>query len=100
MGWVGLWPLAAHADDMAAAHEALKKGDLRGAAVDLRKAVRADPHNAEAHYWLGWVSIEVADPVAAEREAEAAQQRGYEPLATTRLLGQALLQQEDRKSVV
>jgi putative PEP-CTERM system TPR-repeat lipoprotein len=94
MGWVGLWPLAAHADDLAAAHEALKKGDLRGAAVDLRKAVRADPHNAEAHYWLGWVSIEVADPVAAEREAESAQQRGYDPLATTRLLGQALLQQD------
>ncbi len=94
VAWLGLCPLAAHADDMATAHAALAKGDLRTAVVDLRKAVRGDPHNAEAHYWLGWVSLEMGDPVAAEREAEAAQQRGYDALPTTRLLGQALLQQE------
>src|SRR5271156_224235 len=41
MGWVGLSPLAAHADDLATAREALRKGDLRAASVDLRKAVRA-----------------------------------------------------------
>jgi putative PEP-CTERM system TPR-repeat lipoprotein len=93
VGWVGLWPLAAHADDLAAAHESLKKGDLHTAEVELRKAVRADPHNAEAHYWLGWVSLEAGDPLAAEREAEAAQQRGYDAQPTMRLLGQALLQQ-------
>jgi cellulose synthase operon protein C len=100
MGWVSLWPLAARTDDLAAAHEALNKGDLRAAQVDLRKAVRADPQNAEAHYWLAWVSIEMSDPVAAEREAEAAQQRGYAKVPTTRLLGQALLQQDKFNEVL
>ena len=72
---------------------ALKKGDLRSAQIDLRNAVRADPQNAEAHYWLGQVSFELGDPVAAEREAEAATARGFDPHLTTRLLGQALLAQ-------
>ena len=43
----------AHADDLADARKAMQKGDLRAAQIDLRNAVRSDPQNAEAHYWLG-----------------------------------------------
>jgi putative PEP-CTERM system TPR-repeat lipoprotein len=100
MGWVGLWPLLAHADELAAARASLGKGDLRAAQVDLRKAVRTDPHSAEAHYWLGWVSIEMGDAVAAEREAVAAQQCGYDPQLGMRLLGQALLAQNKFDAVL
>jgi cellulose synthase operon protein C len=91
--WIGVWPLAAHADYLSDAREALKKGDIRTAQIDLRNAVRADPQNGEAHYWLGRVSFEVGDPVAAEREAQAALDRGFDPQLATRLLGQALMAQ-------
>jgi putative PEP-CTERM system TPR-repeat lipoprotein len=90
---LGLLLMAAGADNMTAVRDALAKGDLRTAQVTLRKIVRADPQNAEAHYRLGWVSIQLGDAVAAEREADAAQQRGFDTMATTRLLGQALLAQ-------
>lgn len=91
--WIGAWPLAAHANYLSDARDALKKGDLRAAEIDLRNAVRSDPQNAEAHYWLGRVSLELGDPVAAEREANAAIDRGYDPLLAYRLLGQSLLGQ-------
>jgi len=91
--WIGVWPLAAHADYLSNARDALKKGDIREAEIDLRNAVRADPQNAEAHYWLGRVSFELGDPVAAEREVGAAIDRGYDAQLTTRLLGQVLLAQ-------
>jgi len=91
--WIGVWPLAAHADYLSDAHAALKKGDLRTAQIDLRNAVRSDPQNAEAHYWLGRVAFELGDPVAAEREAEAAADRGFDQHLTTPLLAQTLLAQ-------
>ena len=50
--WLGLLPTIAHADDLADARKAIQKGDLRAAQIDLRNAVRSDPQNAEAHYWL------------------------------------------------
>ena len=91
--WIGVWPLAAHADYLSNAREALKKGDVRAAQIELRNAVRSDPQNAEAHYWLGHVSFELGDPVAAEREAAAALARGFDPQLATRLLGQTLIAQ-------
>src|SRR5450631_1227911 len=90
--WLGL-PSSAWADYMSNARDSLKKGDLKSAQIDLRNAVRNDPQNAEAHYWLGRVAFELGDPVAAEREAEAARQRGYDPHQTVPLLSQALLGQ-------
>ncbi len=91
--WLGAWPLAAHADYMSNARASMKKGDLKSAQIDLRNAVRADPQNAEAHYWLGRVAFELGDPVAAEREAQAARERGFDPHQAVPLLSQALLAQ-------
>lgn len=88
---IGAWPLAANADYLSSAQQALKKGDIRGAEIDLRNAVRADPQNAAAHYWLGRVSFQLGDPVAGEREAEAAAARGFDPQLAARLLGESLL---------
>lgn len=99
LGWIvlgaslGIWPLAAHADYMADARASLKKGDLKSAQIDLRNAVRADPQNAEAHYMLAKVAIELGDPVAAEREATSARERGYDPHQAIPLLAQAFLLQ-------
>ena len=98
--WVGVWPLAAHADYMSNARASLKKGDLKSAQIDLRNAVRNDPQNAEAHYWLGKVAIELGDPVAAEREATAASDRGFDPHQAIPLLAQALLAQNKNQDLL
>jgi putative PEP-CTERM system TPR-repeat lipoprotein len=86
-------PSAARAGYLSDAQTALKKGDLKSAQIDLRNAVRSDPQNAEAHYLLGRVSFELGDAVAAEREAEAARERSYDPHQTVPLLTQSLLAQ-------
>ncbi len=91
--WIGAFPIAAHADYLSTAKVSLKKGDLKSALIDLRNAVRSDPQNAEAHYWLGRVTFELGDPVASEREAIAARDRGFDPHQAVPLLLQALLQQ-------
>lgn len=91
--WLGAWPLAAHADYLLDARAALKKGDLRTAQIELRNAVRADPQNAEAHFMLARLSLELGDAVAAEREATAARDRGLEPRRVIPVLAQAMLAQ-------
>ncbi len=98
--WLGAWPLAAHADYLSNARAAMKKGDLKSAQIDLRNAVRSDPQNAEAHYWLGRVAFELGDPVAAEREATAARDRGYDALQAVPLLAQALLAQNKYEALL
>ncbi len=97
--WLGLMP-AVHADDLADARKALLKGDLRTAQINLRNAVRSDPQNAEAHFWLGTVSLELGDAVAAEREARAARDRGFDPHRAVPLLAQALLAQQKAKDLL
>ena len=98
--WMGIWPMAAHADYMSNARASLKKGDLKSAQIDLRNAVRNDPQNAEAHYLLGRVAMELGDPVAAEREAIAARERGFDPHQTVPLLAQALLSQNKNSELL
>jgi putative PEP-CTERM system TPR-repeat lipoprotein len=98
--WLGVLPMTAHADDLADARKAIQKGDLRAAQIDLRNAVRSDPQNAEAHYWLGRVSLDLGDAVAAEREARAARDRGFDPHQAVPLLSQALLAQQKFKDLL
>jgi putative PEP-CTERM system TPR-repeat lipoprotein len=98
--WIGAFPIAAHADYLSTAKASLKKGDLKSAQIDLRNAVRSDPQNAEAHYWLGRVAYELGDPVASEREAIAARDRGFDPRQTVPLLSQALLAQNKFQDVL
>src|SRR3954468_505032 len=97
--WLAVVP-AAHADDLADARKALQKGDLRTAHINLRNAVRSDPQNAEAHYWLAKVSLELGDPVAAESEVRAARDRGFDRRQTVPLLAQTLLSQQKAKELL
>src|ERR1700733_1246834 len=99
--WLGAYPISAHAADyLDSAKASLKKGDLKSAQIDLRNAVRNDPQNAEAHYWLGRGAFELSDPVASEREAVAARDRGFDPHQAVPLLSQALLAQNKFNEVL
>ncbi|MBO0710067.1 MAG: PEP-CTERM system TPR-repeat protein PrsT [Acetobacteraceae bacterium] len=100
LGWglvgvgAALLPSLAHARDyLADAREAMQKGDLKSAQIELRNAVRDDPQNAEAHYQLGRVNLFLGDPVAAEKEEKAARERGYDPRKIVAVLGQAYISQ-------
>jgi putative PEP-CTERM system TPR-repeat lipoprotein len=98
--WVGVLPATARADSLADARKSMQKGDMRAAQIDLRNAVRSDPQNAEAHYWLSKVTLELGDAVAAEREARAARDRGFDPHQAVPLLAQAMLAQEKYKDLL
>jgi len=97
--WLAVVP-AAYADDLADARKALQKGDLRTAQINLRNAVRSDPQNAEAHYWLAKVSLDLGDPAAAEREIRAARERGFDPHQTVPVLAQSMLSQQKAKELL
>ncbi len=100
LGWAliaastALWPVAGHARDyVGEARQSLKKGDLKSAQIQLRNAVREDPQSAEAHYQLARVNLQLGDPVAAEKEATAARDRGFDPHKVVPLLAQAYIVQ-------
>ena len=65
--WLGLWPATGHADNLSNARDAMKKGDLKTAQIELRNAIRSDPQNAEARYWLARVAIEAVAGVVGRR---------------------------------
>lgn len=60
--------------DRAAAN--LAAGDLRAAAIDLRRVLQDDPDNAEAHRRLAEVLYRSGDLLTAERELDAAVRGG------------------------
>lgn len=71
----------------------LDRGDTRGAAIELRNAVRREPNNPEAHYRLGQVQMQLGDPVAAEKELNMALSLGNKSPYLPVLLAQSYLQQ-------
>ncbi len=80
-------------DPVKDARALLARGDLQGAALDLREAVQRNPANLEAKVRLGAVQILLGEPVAAERELEAARSGGYKGPDLIPLLARALLAQ-------
>lgn len=70
------------------------KGDLRGAQIELRNAVKAEPNNAEARAALARLQLQSGDPIAAEREVRAARELGSSEAVTASVLAQALLAQQ------
>jgi putative PEP-CTERM system TPR-repeat lipoprotein len=70
------------------------RGDVRGALIELRNAVRADPADAGAHMRLAQLQLQTGDAIAAEREIRAAQDLKLGEDVTAPLLAQALLAQQ------
>src|SRR5215475_7245937 len=69
------------------------KGDLQGAAIELRNIVRLSPQNATAHFRLAEVELRLSDPVAAEKELKQARDMGFDARRANALLAQAYMAQ-------
>ena len=89
----GWYALHQNRDPVALAREMRARGDIRGAGLELRSAVRDQPKNAEAHYRLAEVQLLENDPIAAEREARLARRTGYDAAAANAVAAQAMLRQ-------
>ncbi len=72
----------------------LTKGDMRGAQIELRNAIKANAGNAEAHVRLAQLQLQTSDPVAAEKELKLARGLKYDTKMVAPLLAQSYLAQQ------
>ena len=89
----GWWFFGHTRDPIAAAKQRMARGDMRGAALYLTQAARAQPENAEVAFLLGKADLAVNNPAAAQLEFLRARDRGWDKAAIVLPLGQAYLQQ-------
>lgn len=96
------WPAAGQAatDFLADAKALSDKGDLKGAQIQLRNAVRNAPENGEAHANLARIDLTLGDLVAAEKEARAARDLGFDPHGTIQLLTETYFAQGKADAVL
>ena len=73
------------------AQAAQARGDLRAAQIELRNAVRTAPNDAALRAALAAASLDLGDGDTAEKEARAALERGFDPVAGNALLLRAYL---------
>jgi len=90
----GWYVFGRSSDPIKNAHLLLSKGDTRGAQIELRNAVKANPNNGEAHLSLAQLQLQMADPVAAEKELKVARELNSDPKVVTPLLVEAYLAQQ------
>ncbi len=81
-------PAAANMDR---AREAMARGDLRAAQIELRNAIRQNPQAVEPRATLAQLSLQLGDPDTAEREARAAMERGFDRVQGTQIVLRAYL---------
>ncbi len=88
------------ADPMTRGEQLAQAGDLRGAQIEFRNAVRANPQNPSAHLKLAQIQMVLNDPVAAEKEFKAARDLGADRWAVLPQLSQAYMAQGRFKDVL
>ncbi len=89
----GWYVFGRNGDPLKRAEQLAAKGDLRGAQIELRNAVRNDPGSAEAHLRLAQAQMQLADPVAAEKEFKSARDLGADRWTIIPQLGQVYMAQ-------
>jgi putative PEP-CTERM system TPR-repeat lipoprotein len=80
---------------LADAKQLQQKGDRKGAQIQLKNALAQDPQNGEARFQLARLSLQLNDPVSAEKEARRALDLKYQPQESELLLAEALLRMGD-----
>jgi tetratricopeptide (TPR) repeat protein len=94
-GGAGWYVLRHFLHDAIASGEALyAKGDIHGATLEFRNAVRNHPEDARAHVLLAKAQLKSGDAVAAEKELKQARTLGYPgpdllPLLAKAYMGEA-----------
>ncbi|MDE2229137.1 MAG: PEP-CTERM system TPR-repeat protein PrsT [Alphaproteobacteria bacterium] len=73
------------------AQRLIDRGDLRGAAIELRNAARNQPQNADIHLRLAQIYLQIGNIPAAEAEARVARARGADDAKVAPLLAESLL---------
>lgn len=73
------------------AQQLIERGDLRGAAIELRNAARNQPQNADIHLRLARIYLQIGNVPAAEAEARLALARGANEALAAPLLAESLL---------
>ncbi len=86
-GWAG-----AASSYLQSAHQLEKKGDFRGAEIQLRNAAQAEPANGAILIELAQIYLKIGNPNAAQAELFAAHLRGVKEDATAPLMAQALFE--------
>ena len=87
------WKYGRQHDSITLAQQMIDKGDLKGAQLELRNAVRGNPQNTTAHFRLGQVDLRLGDPVAAEKELKTARDMGFDARTLSPLLAQSYMAQ-------
>ena len=80
--------LAQARDYMDEAKKALARGDVRAAQIELRNLVRDNPENANAHFALAQVDLNLGEFAQAEKEAGLARDKGFDPRQVIPILAQ------------
>ena len=94
LGGTGVWFAFVRVSDPAKRAEALSaQGDLRGALIEMRSAVRARPDAGALRLQMGQLLLQVFEPLAAEKELRTARSLGVGQWVVAPLLGEALAAQ-------
>ena len=82
------------------ARQRLDGGDQKAAIIQLKSALQADGHNAEARFRLGQLYLETGDFVGAEKELIRAREAGYDVNTLNPSLAKAFIGQGEYKRVL
>lgn len=96
----GVYAYKRNSDPLRRAEAMADNGNLRGAQVELRNAIRGQPNNADVHLRMARLQMKLADPVAAEKEFRAAAGFGADRWAIIPQLGEAMLAQGHNRDVL
>jgi cellulose synthase operon protein C len=87
------WKYVRRPSPLAQARIEMTHGNLAAAELLLRRAVREDPRNAEAHLRLGLVQLRLGDAAAAEREFRLARESGYQLVTVNQMLAETYMRE-------
>lgn len=85
---------------LAEARQYQQKGDNKAAIIQLKNALEKNPDDVEARFLLAQVSLDMEDPLTAEKEVRRAIALNYAADKTTPVLARALAQQSRHQDLL